>query len=243
MRVETFHTPGTAALRIRVPAGRIRVETVEGEETRVELSSDPAVEDAATIRSRGSEVLIEIDDKKMFGFVRIAPDVKIHVSCPHRVELDVKSVSADVEVSGVTGPTELKSVSGDVEIQRVEGDLAIKSVSGDVTAGTVTGRTTLQTVSGDVHLDEACDSVTAQTVSGDQTLDSVVKGNVTLKSVSGDMQIGVKAGSSLWLDAKSVSGDTRSDLPIGDAPPDDDGPLIELRATAMSGDIQIVRAH
>jgi DUF4097 and DUF4098 domain-containing protein YvlB len=243
MRVETFHTPGEASLRIRVPSGRVDIETVEGEETRVELSSDPAVEDAATIRARGSEITVEIDEKRMFGFIRTAPDVKVHVTCPERAEIEVKSVSADVEVSGVAGPTEIKSVSGDVEIERVEGDLAIKSVSGDVTAGSVTGRTTLQTVSGDVHVDEAGDAVTAQTVSGDQTFDSVVKGNVTLKSVSGDMHVGIKPGSSLWIDAKSVSGDTTSDLPIGDAPPEDGGPLIELRATAMSGDIQVVRAR
>jgi len=243
MRVETFHTPGDAALRIRVPSGRIDIETVEGEETRVELSSDPAVEDAATIRARGSEVTIEIDEKRMFGFIRTSPDVKIHVTCPERAEIDVKSVSADIEVAGVTGPTEIKSVSGDVELGRVEGELAVKSVSGDVTVGAVTGRITLQSVSGDLHVDEAGDAITAQTVSGDQSFDSVVKGNVTLKSVSGDMQVGIKPGSSLWIDAKSVSGDTTSDLPLGDAPPDDGGPLIELRATAMSGDIQVVRAR
>jgi len=243
MRVETFHTPGDAALRIRVPSGRVDIETVEGEETRVELSSDPAVEDAATIRARGSEVTVEIDEKRMFGFIRTSPDVKIHITCPVRAEVDVKSVSADVEVSGVVGPTEIKSVSGDVEVERVEGELAVKSVSGDVTVATVTGRTTLQTVSGDVHVDETGDSITAQTVSGDQSFDSVVKGTVTLKSVSGDMQVGIVPGSSLWIDAKSVSGDTTSDLPIGDAPPEGDGPLIELRATAMSGDIQITRAH
>jgi DUF4097 and DUF4098 domain-containing protein YvlB len=243
MRVETFHTPGEASLRIRVPAGRVDIETVEGEETRVELSSDPAVEEASTIRARGSEVTIEIDEKRMFGFIRTAPDVRIHVTCPFRTEIDVKSVSADVEVSGVVGPTEIKSVSGDVELERVEGDLAVKSVSGDVTVVAVAGRTTLQTVSGDVHVDEAADSLTAQTVSGDQSFDSVAKGNVTLKSVSGDMHVGIKPGSSLWIDAKSVSGDTTSDLPLGDAPPEGDGPLIELRATAMSGDIQIVRGR
>ena len=243
MRDETFHTPGDAALRVRVPAGRVDIETVEGEETRVELWSDPAVEEAATIRARGSEVTIEIDEKRMLGFIRTAPDVRIRVTCPFRTELDVKIVSADVDVAGVVGPTEIKSVSGDVEIERVEGDLAVKSVSGDVTVVAVSGRTTLQTVSGDVHLEEAGDSITAQSVSGDQSFDSVVKGNVTLKSVSGDMQVGIKPGSSLWVDAKSVSGDTTSDLPVGDMPPEGDGPMIELRATAMSGDIQITRAH
>jgi hypothetical protein len=56
------------------------------------------------------------------------------------------------------------------------------------------------------------------------------------------MHVGIRPGSSLWLDVKSVSGDTSSDLAVGDTPPEGDGPLVELRATAMSGDIRIVRA-
>ncbi|HEV8249945.1 MAG TPA: DUF4097 family beta strand repeat-containing protein [Gaiellaceae bacterium] len=242
MRTETFQTPGDASLRIRVPAGRIDIETAEGEETRVELSSDPAVEDAAVIRARGSEVTVEIDEKRVWGFIRSAPEVDVRVVCPPRARLEVKSVSADVDVHGVVGPSEVKNVSGDVEIERVEGDLAVKSVSGDVAADAVTGRTTLQTVSGDVRVDDAGGPVTVQTVSGDQHLGAVAQGAVTLKSVSGDMHVGIRPGSSLWIDAKSVSGDTTSDLPIGDTPPEGDGPLIELRATAMSGDIEIVRA-
>jgi hypothetical protein len=69
-----------------------------------------------------------------------------------------------------------------------------------------------------------------------------VQGAVTLKSVSGDMHVGIRPGSALWVDAKSVSGDTSSELPIDDTPPEGEGPLVELRATAMSGDIRIVRA-
>jgi DUF4097 and DUF4098 domain-containing protein YvlB len=97
-------------------------------------------------------------------------------------------------------------------------------------------------VSGDVRLDDAGGPVTVQTVSGDQRLGAVVEGAVTLKSVSGDMHVGIRAGSSLWIDARSVSGDTSSELELGDAPPANGGPLVELRATAMSGDIRIVRA-
>ncbi len=65
---------------------------------------------------------------------------------------------------------------------------------------------------------------------------------MTLKTVSGDLTVGIRAGSALWVDAKSVSGDTTSDLPLGEAPQNGDAPLVDLRATAMSGDIQIVRA-
>ena len=43
------------------------------------------------------------------------------------------------------------------------------------------------------------------------------------------------------MDVKTVTGNARSDL---DSAGDDDGegPLVELKATAMSGDIRILRA-
>ena len=39
-----------------------------------------------------------------------------------------------------------------------------------------------------------------------------------------------------------MSGETTSELELGDAPMDGDGPLVEVRATAMSGDIRVKRA-
>jgi hypothetical protein len=39
-----------------------------------------------------------------------------------------------------------------------------------------------------------------------------------------------------------MSGDTSSELELGDAPSEGDGPLVELKAKTMSGDIEIRRA-
>jgi hypothetical protein len=39
-----------------------------------------------------------------------------------------------------------------------------------------------------------------------------------------------------------MSGETSSELEIGDAPADGEGPMVEVRATAMSGDIRVKRA-
>jgi DUF4097 and DUF4098 domain-containing protein YvlB len=241
MRTETFHTPGAVSLRIRIPAGRVDVETVDGDETYVELESDSELEESATIEARGGDVVVEIEERRLL-FLRTSPSARVRVTCPHGVRLEFKGVATDLDVRGRTGSADVKTVSGDVQVERVEGDLAVKSVSGDVAVSAVTGRTTLQTVSGDVRLDDAGGSVTAQTVSGDQRLSAVVEGTVTLKSVSGDMHVGVRSGSSLWVDARSVSGDTSSELDVGDTPHEGGGPQVELRATAMSGDIRIVRA-
>jgi hypothetical protein len=241
MRNETFHTPGEVFLKVRVPAGRVEITTVEGEETRVALTGDARVEESATIEARGSDVIVEIEDRRL-AFLRLSPDVNVMITCPPGARLEFKGVAADLAVRGRAGQADVKTVSGDVRLEQVDGDLTVRSVSGDVAAAAVTGRATVQTVSGDIRVDEAAGPVTAQTVSGDQRLGSVAAGAVTLKSVSGDMLVGIRAGSGLWVDAKSVSGDTSSELEVGDSPPEGDGPLVELRATAMSGDIRVVRA-
>ena len=241
MRTETFHTPGELSLRIRIPAGRVDLETVDGEETRVELEGGPGVEEEAVIAARGGEVVVEIEERRLL-FLRTAPDARVRVTCPPGARLELKAVSADLTARGDWGPADVKTVSGDVQVERVGGDLTVKTVSGDVAADAVSGRATVQSVSGDVRLDDAGGSVTAQTVSGDVRLGGVREGSVMLKSVSGDMLVGIRSGSSLWVDAKSISGDTSSELALDDAPPEGNGPLVELRATAMSGDIRIVRA-
>ena len=46
----------------------------------------------------------------------------------------------------------------------------------------------------------------------------------------------------MYVDATSVNGSMDSELELGDAPPSSDGPMVELRARTVSGDVQVVRA-
>jgi Putative adhesin len=72
---------------------------------------------------------------------------------------------------------------------------------------------------------------------------SVAEGPVDLTSASGDIRLGIKQGSRLWIDARSMSGDVSSELELGDeVDTDEEGPLVEAQVTAMSGDIEVVRA-
>ena len=263
MRVETFHTPGGVRLDLRVPAGSIQIATVDGEETRVELESvdgDPEIEAEALIEARDGRITIAIEERKIL-FLKTAPNVRVRVSMPHDAELAANTVSADVDARGARlAAVDVRTVSGDARLERVDGNAKLKSVSGDLHVGDVGGEATAQTVSGDVEVGhvggtlevrtvsgdvevaEVGGGVTGQTTSGDLRLRAVVQGKVTLKTISGDLTVGIREGSALWVDAKSVSGDTSSDLPLGDAPPNGDKPLVELRATAMSGDITVTRA-
>jgi DUF4097 and DUF4098 domain-containing protein YvlB len=266
---EVFQTPGPVALDLRLPEGDIDVETVAGGETIVELTglADEELAEIARIdlRERGGtyEVRVEVEDRHGFGRLWKSRELRLEVRAPEGCELRVRAGSADVRGRGRFGAVAVDTGSGDIELDAVGGDASIKSGSGDVhvrevgrNASVATGSgdirveraggdAELRSASGDVHLDEGGHDVTIQTASGDQQVDAVSQGQVTLQSASGDMTVGVRRGSRLAVDARSMSGDTSSEIDLDDVDAvegADEGPLVELRATTMSGDIHVGRA-
>jgi DUF4097 and DUF4098 domain-containing protein YvlB len=157
-------------------------------------------------------------------------------------EANVNSASGDVALGIVGRETEISTASGDVAIVDAGGRTEINSASGDVRVEKVRGALTAHTASGDVLVREAESSVTVKSASGDQRVDSAVSGEVKLQSASGDIHVGVRSGTKVWMDVHSRSGEARSDLDVGDVPPPEGGPELSVRASSMSGDIEIVRA-
>jgi DUF4097 and DUF4098 domain-containing protein YvlB len=155
---------------------------------------------------------------------------------------EVKTAAGDVRLDDVEGDAQVKCVSGDVTLGTIGGEANVNSVSGDATVGKVGGNANFHSVSGDIELREAESSVQAKTISGDVRIGSVVKGNMALQSVSGDLTLGLRSGSKLFVNARSTSGKTTSELEVSDVPPANGGPLVELQAKSVSGDIRIHRA-
>lgn len=155
---------------------------------------------------------------------------------------DVRTASGDVRVETVDGDATVKSVSGDVSLRSVAGDADVNSVSGDARIGAVQGAAKVHSVSGSIEVGEASASLRVKTISGDARIGSAKEGSVEMQSVSGDLTLGLRTGSRLWVDARSTSGKTKSDLDLSDTPGSNDRPLVELRAKSVSGDIHIVSA-
>jgi DUF4097 and DUF4098 domain-containing protein YvlB len=255
MRTEVFSTPEPPRLRVNLPAGRVRVETADTAETRVELDGPHEAE--ALIELRGDEVVVDVERRKLLGRGR---NHELVIQTPHGAALDATTASADLEGRGRLSRFEAKTASGDVAVQQVEGDARVKTASGDVIFQAVGGAFdvnaasgdvivkrvggggSVRSASGDVIVGEAEGDLKVQTASGDQEIRSIAQGEVTLQSASGDISVGIRRGSKLWVDANSMSGDTTSELELSDTPGASDGPLVELRATSMSGDVTIKRA-
>ena len=136
----------------------------------------------------------------------------------------------------------VKSASGDLTAREAGDGVSVQTASGDVDIDIVRGPVNVNSASGDVTIGEAYDNVNVSTVSGDQDHGAVMRGTVSAHSVSGDVSIGVRRGSKVFLDCNTVSGDTQSELELSGDVPTGDGPLVEIRAKTVSGDISIKRA-
>lgn len=157
-------------------------------------------------------------------------------------EAAISAASGDVEVRMIGGEGRVNSASGDVQVGFIGGDGSVNTASGDVMIKTAGGSLRVNSASGDVIVKEALSSVGINTASGDQIVGSVFSDSVDLKSASGDIRVGIKQGSRLFVDARSRSGEVASELEVSEAAPEGDAPLVELRANTMSGDISITRA-
>jgi hypothetical protein len=264
---KTFEVQGTTEVEIRLNAGDIQVDaTLDGSVTVELLAHDDEAQqlvDEARVELQGNRVLVDVPQKRggfSFGNLFGRQGITCRVRCPEGALLTARTRSADLTVRGAIGGMNVATASGDVEADRVLGGLNVKSASGDigvrvvgagvnvqtasgdVALGAVRGSINVNTASGDVTINEADDNVNVNTVSGDQEHGAVMRGNVSAHSVSGDVRIGVRRGSKVYLDCTTVSGDTSSELEVSPEAPATDGPLVEIRAKTVSGDIRITRA-
>ncbi|HEX4525265.1 MAG TPA: DUF4097 family beta strand repeat-containing protein [Gaiellaceae bacterium] len=267
---KSFDVAGPAELEIRLAAGDITVDPSVDGRVEVELTAhddeSQRLIDEATVELRENhgrpQVIVDVPYKRGFNLGQMfgRQGITCRVRCPHGTSLNAKTKSADLVAHGVLGALHVQTASGDVEADRVTGGVNVKSASGDVRvreAGdgvnvqsasgdvdieVVHGPINVNSASGDVTIGEAYDNVNVNTVSGDQEHSAVLRGSVSAHSVSGDVSIGVRRGSKVFLDCNTVSGDTSSELELTGDVPAGDGPLVEIRAKTVSGDISITRA-
>jgi DUF4097 and DUF4098 domain-containing protein YvlB len=268
---KAFDVDGPAEIDVRLASGdivvdpslegRIEIELVAHDEESQRLVDEARI-DLHDHHGR-PQLVVDVPHKSRgfsFSLVFGRSGISCRLRCPRGSLLSVRSKSADLRVSGTIGGLNVATASGDVEALMIEGSVNVKSASGDVRVREISGGVNVQTASGDIGLDivhgavnvatasgdltigEAYDNVSANTVSGDQEHGAVMRGHVAATSVSGDVTIGVRRGSKVYLDCNTVSGDTSSELELTTEAPAGDGPLVEIRAKTVSGDITITRA-
>ena len=157
--------------------------------------------------------------------------VDLSVRVPRTSEVDVTTVSADINSRGITGIQRLKAVSGSVRADIAQSDVEVKSVSGDVSLrgdgkplGLHAG-----TISGSIHIDRASGDVEASTTSGEISMALDTGRSIRMHTISGDVSFRGKLVKDADVDAQTVSGELklRADSESG----------FEYDVTTFNGDI------
>lgn len=201
------------------PRGRVEIENLKG---RVEVRAwnRPEVKITGSLGAgvekfsvEGDEGVLRIEVKYPNRARNTEPTILI-VQVPLQAELEVGTVSADIDVHGVA-PREL----------------SLESVSGDIVANGAPRRASVESVSGDVSLTFNSRDVDASAVSGDVTLSGRLTGELAVESVSGNMRVDSKGERLRRLSVETVSGD--ADINIALLP---DG---EISMESVSGDLTL----
>ncbi|MCU7726548.1 DUF4097 domain-containing protein [Actinoplanes sp. KI2] len=255
-------TPVTVVLRAHGGAVEIVAEDRLTTEVDVQPMSAGGAEAAQQTRVvlEDDTLLVQVPGAEAWSWRR-SPKLRITVRVPTGSSVAGKTASADVRALGVfgdvrldvasadidlaeaTGDVSLEAASGDLTVARVGGSLRAKSSSGSLRIGDVTRDVNAESASGTIRAGAIDGSVRAYTASGDIEIGSLRQGRADVRSASGDITVGVAAGSAVWMDVNTSSGKSITDLTArGDVPPTDSPAELELRIRTASGDIRIHRA-
>ncbi|MHA6631744.1 DUF4097 family beta strand repeat-containing protein [Pseudonocardia sichuanensis] len=139
----------------------------------------------------------------------------------------------------IGGTAEIKS-AGVVRIDEIAGMTTVKNLNGTTQVGRVEGDLTCRSANGDIAIDTALAAVTATTSNGGIRIDEIVRGDITLKTANGHIEIGIRPGTAARLDAQTKFGRVRNALGTTDGPGESDE-VATVSTRTSHGDIVIRR--
>lgn len=261
-----FPVTGPVRVTVRTAAGNVRIAAEDRDTVAVQVEAGGSGEAArtaaasTTVEMNGDELLVETPQARGF-IIRRTPPINIWVRVPRGSHLtlrsssadqycdgefasaDINTASGDLQIDYVTGDVTRHAASGDMRFRRIDGNLSVDGASGDTRGEVIGGELSVKTASGDVTVEAIGGSVHVNTASGDIKLGNLATGTTRILAASGDVHLGINEGTALWMDLSSISGDSRSELPVGDAAPDAAAPQLTLHVRTVSGDIKIHRAR
>jgi DUF4097 and DUF4098 domain-containing protein YvlB len=192
------------------PDGIVRIDNLAGS-VQVVGWGDPRVEITGVLGKNVRDLEISGDEQE----IDISVDVPEHaddleseltIRVPANAAVEVETVSATVQVEGVTGPVDVESVSGWVKVADRPSELSVETVSGEISAAFASSSTDLESVSGSIVVEDASGELDAQTVSGDIEVRSGLLGSASFETVSGNITFAADIGGRGALDFETMSG-------------------------------------
>jgi len=152
--------------------------------------------------------------------------------------------SGDVKLKGLNGVVEVTGESGDVIIEdATTPSLSVENKNGDISLTSVHGNMNLRNATGSIKLQKAGGKTIAiESVSGtiEADLDEPVTGTLNVRTVNGDVKLGIPDGSDCRVSLSTLRGSVSCNLELSDQAKQDQRITGRLGAGAGTLDVSAV---
>ncbi|MFJ1664524.1 DUF4097 family beta strand repeat-containing protein [Streptomyces anthocyanicus] len=216
--MQTFDTPAPICALLDVPAGRIRFIAADRTDTTVEVlpadaSKGRDVKVAEQTRVEFGDGVLRIETGVKHPFMGASGAVEVTVRLPAGSRVEAKAAAAEFRGVGRLGDVGFEGAHGPVKLDEAA-SVRLATAAGDISVGRLDGPADIRTEKGDIRIAEA------------------VRGEVVLRTGSGDLSVGAAAGVSASLDAGTSYGRVHNALRNTDGTPG-----LTIHATTAHGDI------
>lgn len=226
------------------PGARVEVASVNGRELKVAIEGDALVIDhpQLTVHDLAESARALVD----------GPEAVVSIRVPASAPVKVRTVEAEILVSGVRAAVAAASVNGDIFLDGVHGHARVTTSRGEIAVRGHEGAVTARTISGDMVLAGAIDVADVLSTTGQTILDieRVLPDSVIFQSVTGAITIRLPQDATpsylinavrgrIELDGQRVR--TSLGTPWRSPAPEHTAELTDIRLTTVAGRIAIVR--
>ncbi|WP_457099863.1 DUF4097 family beta strand repeat-containing protein [Microbacterium sp. P5_E9] len=155
--------------------------------------------------------------------------------------LEVKGGHGEFRIGRVSGDADFTFKSGSARLTHVGGGLRIKGSDGPIVVDSVAGSVDAVTSSGSMEFGTLSSGATMRSAYGAVRVRDIVRGAVRVDGSYGSVDVGVRQGTAVWVDATAQHGVVRTDL-AADAGPVEGEDTVELRIRTGYGSIAIHRS-
>ena len=200
---QTLDASADGDVNIYNTSGSVTIEGWSRNEVEVTGTLGEEVEEFIFERKRDT-VVVKVKPKKNQRSGGRSTSSHITVRLPEGSDIDVTTISAEIDVEGVTGEQELQSVSGAISTQAFAAEIEVETVSGhiDVVGSGEDIEAEPTTVSGGIAVRDLSGVIDLESVNGKLALGGGSFSDVAMETVNGriDFKSNLREGGDLEIE-------------------------------------------